>query len=273
MKQNKVRRFWLSCLGLALSLIILVPFYTIIINSFKNTREAAQVNLSLPTQWCILENYAEMFQQGRLGSAFRNSVLLTVPCVLAVIALSSVSAFILQRRHSRASSTLSTFIVLGLFIPAQIIPTYFICYYMHLSSFLAAGLVLCAANIPMSVFLYMGYYKSIPRELDESAMLDGCGCVRMFVSVIFPLLKPITVTVFILVFMAVWNDLGTTIYFLNNSSNFTLTLTVYNFFGVHSAEWNLVFANVLAVSAPVVLIYFFAQKQIISGMTAGAVKG
>ena len=113
MKQNKARRFWLSCLGLALSLIILVPFYTIIINSFKNTREAAQANLSLPTQWCILENYAEMFRQGRLGSAFRNSVLLTVPCVLAVIALSSVSAFILQRRHSRASSTLSIFIVLA----------------------------------------------------------------------------------------------------------------------------------------------------------------
>ena len=138
---------------------------------------------------------------------------------------------------------------------------------------LAAALVLCAANIPMGVFLYMGYYKSIPREIDESAMLDGCGCIRMFAAVIFPLLKPITVTLFIITFMAIWNDFGTTIYFLNSSSNFTLTLTVYNFFGVHSADWNLVFANVIAVSAPVVLVYFLAQKQIISGMTAGAVKG
>lgn len=94
---------------------------------------------------------------------------------------------------------------------------------------LAAALVLCAANIPMGVFLYMGYYKSIPREIDESAMLDGCGCIRMFAAVIFPLLKPITVTLFIITFMAIWNDFGTTIYFLNSSSNFTLTLTVYNF--------------------------------------------
>lgn len=125
----------------------------------------------------------------------------------------------------------------------------------------------------MGVFLYMGYYKSIPREIDESAMLDGCGCIRMFAAVIFPLLKPITVTLFIITFMAIWNDFGTTIYFLNSSSNFTLTLTVYNFFGVHSADWNLVFANVIAVSAPVVLVYFLAQKQIISGMTAGEVKG
>lgn len=164
-------------------------------------------------------------------------------------------------------------ILMGLFIPGQIIPTYFICYYMHVRTFLAAGLVLIASNLSMGVFLYTGYFKSIPRELDESAMLDGCNGLQLFFHIIFPLLKPITVTLFIITFMGIWNDFGTTIYFLNSSRNFTLTLTIYNFFGVHSSDWNLVFANVIAVSLPVIIVYFMAQKQIMSGMTSGAVKG
>lgn len=273
MKRNKLKQLLPELLTLALSLIVLVPFFMLVINSFKSKEEAALVNLSLPTDWQAFANYAEMFRVGKLGTAFKNSVLLTVPSVLAIVFLCAATAFVLQRRRGRVSSVFSTFIVLGLFIPGQIIPTYFVCYYLHLPSFLAASLVMIAANIPMGVFLYMGYYKSIPVEIDESAMLDGCGSLRMFVSVIFPLLKPVTVTLFIISFMAIWNDFGTTLYFLNSSSNFTLTLTVYNFFGVHSADWNLVFANVIAVSAPVILVYFLAQKQIISGMTAGAVKG
>ena len=90
---------------------------------------------------------------------------------------------------------------------------------------------------------------------------------------IFPLLKPMTVTLFILTFMNIWNDFGTTIYFLNTSENYTLPLTIYNFFSTHSSDWNLVFTDVVLVSLPIVILYFCAQKQIMSGMTSGAVKG
>ncbi len=270
---KKEKRLLGDLLGLVCSLTVIIPFYMIVINSFKDKQEAAQVNLAFPTEWHAFDNYITMFQEGHVGKAFINSVLLTVPSVLLILILCASTAFILQRRKQRMSSVLSSFAVLGLFIPGQIIPTYFICYYLHLPSFLSAALVLIAANIPMGVFLYMGYLKSVPIEIDESAMLDGCGVVRMFSQIIFPLLKPVTVTLFIIAFMAIWNDFGTTIYFLNSSSNFTLTLTVYNFFGVHSADWNLVFANVIVVSLPVIIIYFLAQKQIIAGMTAGAVKG
>ena len=115
--------------------------------------------------------------------------------------------------------------------------------------------------------------RAFPRDIDEAAILDGCGSLTLFFRVVFPLLKPMTVTLFILTFMNIWNDFGTTIYFLNTSENYTLPLTIYNFFSTHSSDWNLVFTDVVIVSLPVVLLYFCAQKQIMSGMTSGAVKG
>ncbi|GGH28801.1 carbohydrate ABC transporter permease [Paenibacillus segetis] len=270
---NKKGRWVIEALGLLLSLVVIIPFYMILVNSFKNKEDAALVNLHAPTQWQAISNYITMFQEGGVWTAFKNSILLTVPSVLVIILLCAMTAFVLQRRKHKASSLMSSLIVLGLFVPGQIIPTYFICQYLHVSSFLAAALVLIAANIPMGVFLYMGFCKSIPTEIDESAILDGCSPLRLFFQIIYPLLQPITVTLFIITFMAIWNDFGTTIYFLNNTKNFTLTLTIFNFFGVHSSDWNLVFANVIIVSLPVIIVYFLAQKQIISGMTAGAVKG
>ena len=115
--------------------------------------------------------------------------------------------------------------------------------------------------------------KSIPRDIDEAAILDGCSTWTLFFRVIFQLMKPMTVTLFILTFMNIWNDFGTTIYFLNTSENYTLPLTIYNFFSTHSSDWNLVFTDVVIVSLPVIIVYFCAQKQIMSGMTSGAVKG
>jgi len=273
MTRRKSLRLLPEIIGVLASLIVIIPFYMIVINSFKSKEEAAAMNLKLPTEWHILDNYEQMFQQGNVLIALKNSVILTVVCVLLIILLCAMTAFVLQRRKSKLSGVMSSFILLGLVIPGQIIPTYFICNYLHLTSFIAASIVLIAANIPFGVFLYIGYYKGIPAEIDESAMLDGCGSFRLFFSIIFPLLKPITVTLFIISFMGIWNDFGTTIYFLNSSENFTLTLTIYNFFGTHSSDWNLVFANVVAISLPVILVYFCAQKQIMSGMTAGAVKG
>jgi raffinose/stachyose/melibiose transport system permease protein len=121
--------------------------------------------------------------------------------------------------------------------------------------------------------MYIGFLKSIPSSIDEAAIVDGCNSLQLFFKVIFPLLKPMTITLFILNFMNIWNDFGTTIYFLNSSENYTLTLTIYNYFSTHSSDWNLVFADVVAVSLPVIIIYFSAQKHIMSGMTSGAVKG
>ena len=264
--------FLRTAFGFLLSLFMLTPFAMIVLNSFKTKKEAAELGLALPKQWNILENYRAVMETGVLH-AFRNSCIVTCLSVLLSILLSALAAFILQRRNTRFSRKLTTFFVLGLIVPGQIIPTYMLCSYLHLKTFAGAAAVLTAANLPLGTFLYLGALKSIPRDIDEAAILDGCGSLTLFFRVVFPLLKPMTVTLFILTFMNIWNDFGTTIYFLNTSENYTLPLTIYNFFSTHSSDWNLVFTDVVIVSLPVVLLYFCAQKQIMSGMTSGAVKG
>lgn len=272
-RKKKTMQITGETIGLLLCLVMLIPFWMVLVNSFKTKEEAALVNIAFPQIWQIVENYTTMCKESNILSALKNSVCLTLPTVLIEIAFGSMISFVVQRRNSKSSSLLMNLIMLGMFLPLQMIPTYFICYFLKVKTFVASSMVLFAAGLPMTVFLYTGFLKSIPRELDESAMLDGCNCLQLFCKIIFLLLKPMTVTVFIINFMNVWNDFGTTIYFLNTSKNYTLPLTIYNFFGVHSSDWNLVFANVVVVSAPVIIVYFAAQNQIVSGMTAGAVKG
>ena len=216
--------FLRTAVGFLLSLFMLTPFAMIVLNSFKTKKEAAELGLALPKQWNILENYRAVMGlvKVRLYRPFSAEHLLraipaSVTClsVLLIILLSALAAFILQRRNTRFSRKLTTFFVLGLIVPGQIIPTYMLCSYLHLKTFAGAAAVLTAANLPLGTFLYLGALKSIPRDIDEAAILDGCGSLTLFFRVVFPLLKPMTVTLFILTFMNIWNDFGTTIYFLN----------------------------------------------------------
>lgn len=255
------------------SLIILVPIYMVVINSFKERTEAAKMNIQWPSSFHIVENYSQMIEEGGIIRGFRNSLFITVICVAALIFLCSAMAFVIQRKKCLLSSIINMIVIFGMVLPTQIIPTYFVCNFLHLSHVSAAICVLTVANMSFTMFLYTGYMKSIPREIDESAWIDGANQFQLFFRIIFPLLKPVTVTAIIVNFMAVWNDFGISIYFLNSARNYTLPLTVYNFFGNHSSDWQLVFANVVIATLPVAIVYLILQKHIISGMTAGSVKG
>jgi raffinose/stachyose/melibiose transport system permease protein len=139
----------------------------------------------------------------------------------------------------------------------------------------AAGMILLfmAQGIPFSVFLLYGFIKGIPRSLDEAAILDGCGSVRLFFRVIFPLLKPVFVTGFVLNFMNAWNDFITPLYVLNKTSSWGMIMSIYNFFGLHGKEWNLISAVIIVTVVPILIVYLICQRYIIAGMTSGAVKG
>ena len=130
-----------------------------------------------------------------------------------------------------------------------------------------------AMNIPLSVFLIYGFIETIPRELDEAAIIDGCGPARLFFLIILPLLTPVLVTAAILSFLNVWNDFLFPLYYLNSSSNWPMTLAVYNFFGQYQQNWNLVSADIILTILPVVIVYLAGQRFILSGLTSGAVKG
>jgi len=206
--------------------------------------------------------------------ALYNSLILSVFSVAFIIIFSSISAFIIQRRKDKFSDFLKKVMLAGISIPFSVVSTFLLMQKLHLTgTYFGMILLFTAAFFPFITYIYTGYFNELPRDIDESAVLDGCGGLSLFFRIIFPLLKPITATAIVIAFMGVWNDFSLVIYFFNSADKFTLTLTVYNFFGMYSSNWNLVFADLILVSVPVILVYIFLQKYIISGLTAGAVKG
>lgn len=273
MRKKKIENITINVFLWVLSLLIIVPLYIVVINSLKDKASAAKMGLNFPKVFMGIENYSKMIADGGVLVAFKNSLIVTITSVVLIILISSTLAYVLQRRKSKVTNLLLTMIIMGLVFPVQMIPTYFLCNFFKIPNYAAVILVLIAANLSFSVFTYTGYLKGISRQIDEAAIIDGAGPLRIFFQIIFPLLAPITYTNIIIAFMGVWNDFGITIYFLNSSKNYTLPLTIYNFFSTHNSDWQLVFANVVVVSLPVVIVYLFLQKYIISGMTSGSVKG
>lgn len=134
-------------------------------------------------------------------------------------------------------------------------------------------LVLIAMNIAWGMLLFTNFIDTIPRELDDAAFIDGCGPIQLFWKVILPCLKPVMMTNIVIVGMGTWNDLQTPLYLLNSSKNITMPLTVYNFKGQYYSDWNLIFADMVLVAIPMIIVYSFCQKYIVTGIMAGAVKG
>ena len=176
---SKLKTWIISIIAFFVSLIVVAPFGFIIINSFKTKKEAADMSFSIPETWNIVENYTEVIETG-VFNAFKNSCIFTFLTVFLVVFLSAAAAFVLQRTKSRLTEALSSYFVLGIIAPAQIIPTYILCHHLHVTEFAGAILTLIAGCMPMSVFLYLSGMKSIPKEIDEAAFLDGCSTIRLF---------------------------------------------------------------------------------------------
>ena len=262
-------------LGLVLwiiSLIIIIPMVLIVLGSLKNPVEAADMALSFPSKW-EFSNYSFAFTEGKMARAFINSVLITTFSVILTVMFSAACGYVISRRKKKATKRIYKYIFIGMVAPYQIVTTFILFKWLHISGYLAVILLFIAINIPFSTILFEGFIKTIPSDIDESAALDGCGALRTFLCVIFPLMKPVTMTCTITVAIAVWNEFMIPLYLLSSSKYWTLPLTVYNFFGQYSSNWNYVFANMVICSLPMVLLYAFLQKYIIAGMTAGAVKG
>ena len=256
-----------------MSSVIVIPLYLAFINSFKNDTESALLNLSLPSRW-LFSNYPKVIEEGRIIRAMLNGVIISSGTVIICILVSSMAAFILIRRRSKVNSFLYNLFIAGLMAPLTIVPEIKILQLLHvMNTYQGIILVLSGVNIPFSVFLFTGFINSIPKEIDESGTIDGCKSFRLFFKLIFPLLKPVIFTNLIVVAMNSWNDFQLSLYFLSNRKLMGMQLTVYNFVGQYTNNWNLVCADLILTITPIIIVYIFAQKYIISGMTAGAVKG
>ena len=179
-----------------------------------------------------------------------------------------------MRNRSRSNRVIYIVMLLGLVAPINYIATVKVLQGLHIiNTYTGAILLYTAQYIPFTVFIYYGFIGSIPRNLDEAAMIDGCRGIRLFFNIIFPLLKPVTMTAVIINMLNCWNDFIVPLYFLNSSKKWGMIMLMYNYFSQFVSSWNLVCAVMLINIAPIVILYIFAQKYLIAGMTAGAVKG
>jgi raffinose/stachyose/melibiose transport system permease protein len=262
-----------SIVAWLVSLVFIVPYFAVILTSLKTKQDADIISFALPSaiQW---DNYSRAIEQGKLVLAFKNSLINSVGSVAILILFVTLASFIISRRRDKLTRFCYAFMLLGLAIPASNITLIKIMQTIGLMN-TRPGIILIyvAANAPLALFLCVGFMGSIPRELDEAAIIDGCGPFSLFAKVIFPLLMPIVATLFVLNVMTVWNDFSMPLYFLNNSKMWPMTLAVYNFFGRYHQEWNLVCADAVLTTLPVMILFIFGQKYIVGGLTTGAVKG
>lgn len=257
-----------------ISIISLAPLLLILFNSLKTSEKASDMTLNLPglpIQW---ENFSVVFERGKLLASFINSSIYTVGSVLICCIFSAMAAYVLSRNRNKITKSIYLFIVLGITMPVNYVALMKVMLFLNLQNTQLGIILLYAAmQIPFSVFLLYSFIAKIPVELDEAGIIDGCNSLRLFITIVFPLLKPAIATVIVLTFLNNWNEFISPLYFLSSSTKWPMTLSVYNFFGMFYRDWNLVCADIVMTSIPVILIYLLGQKHIVSGMTAGAVKG
>lgn len=260
-------------LAAVISLVMFIPVYLVIVNSLKTKAEASSMGAELPTtlQW---GNFATVIEMGKLVSAFGNSVLYAVGATVIGTTLAAMAAYVLSRNRTRFNRAVYFFIIMGIAMPMNFVTLTKVMQITHLINTQVGIIILYAAtSIPFSVFLIYAFVQTLPRELDEAAIIDGCSPIRLFLFVIYPLLTPVLVTAGVLNLLGIWNEFLLPLYYLNRSTYWPMTLAVYNFFGQFQADWSLVSADILLTILPVIVIYLFAQRFILAGMTAGSVKG
>nr|WP_181907235.1 carbohydrate ABC transporter permease [Cohnella lupini] len=266
----------ISWIVLALMAIyFLFPIYMAIINSFKTQSEIYRSVLSWPAS-ISFENYGNAFKQANMLKSGLNTIVVTATGIFGIVICSSLAGYKLSRTRSRLSNWLFMLFVASMLIPFQTIMVTLTKMARDLGlqgSPFGLGVVCAGLGVNMAIFLYHGFVKGIPRELDESAQIDGCGEWKAFFLIIFPLLGPITFTIIVLNLLWLWNDFLLPVLLLNDYRQYTLVLTINMFFGKYSRDWPLILSSLVLSSLPIVVIFAFFQRWIIQGITDGAVKG
>lgn len=244
------------------------------VSVFKTTREMGLNPLGLPGS-LYLENFKDAWEQIRFWQAFGNTLLITFSTLIIVVLFGSMAAYAVARRKSKFYRLVMLYFLLGFMVPFQttMIPLYQQMQFFGLINKIYGLIILSTGSCVFAFFLYQGFIKTVPYELEESAVIDGAKPFRVFFQITFPLLKPITVTMAIFHVMSNWNDFMTPFLFLHSRENTTLMLEMYRGVGEFTNNWPLMMSIMVLIISPLVLFYIFAQRFIIEGLTSGAVKG
>ncbi len=271
------RQLYTGIVSLALaSVIFILPFVFILLTAAKTRQDASRLIFSLPTEWQLWENFLQVLQTRNylLLLAYFNSTVITVFAVTLLVLFGAMVGYVLQRRPSRWNKVVYAFVLAGLMIPPAVVPTIWVLQSIGLFKTITGMIFIQVAyGLAFSVLLFRSFIATIPRDLDEAALIDGATPLQIFFRVILPLLKPVTVTVIVVQSISIFNDFTNPLYYLPGRENVTVQLTLYNFQGQFQTQFNLLFMNILLVTIPPLIVYIFFNRQIVAGMTAGAVKG
>ncbi|WP_281864173.1 carbohydrate ABC transporter permease [Planomicrobium okeanokoites] len=270
---RKKKNWKLEILGILLGILWLLPFYLMFVNSFKTKKEIFTDVTSPPEQWSF-DNYITAFQELDFLQTLFNSLLITVSSVLLIIISSAMAAYALSRAKSRISTILFFVFVAAMLIPFQSVMIPLVTVFGQFEMLNRGGLIFMYIGFgaSLSIFLYHGALNNIPKSLDEAARIDGANRWQVFWHIIFPMLKPITVTVAILNIIWIWNDYLLPSLVINKTGSETIPLKMFFFFGEYTKQWHLALAGLTLAILPVIIFYFFAQRSIIKGVSDGAIK-
>lgn len=261
-----------------LLLIYMIPFFMVLINAFKSNRSILKAPLSLiEPGGPIFTNFSTAWKQMNFLRAFGNSLFITVLSVLLIVLITSMTAYFFVRADWKINKVFFSLLIASMIVPFQVLMTPLISIYGNVLNLLDYRLTLIGMHvgfsISMAVFIYHGFIRAnIPLSLEEAATLDGCSRTQTFFRVVFPLLKPITATVVVLNVLAIWNDYLLPSLVLTKKELFTLPLSTYSFYGTYLTNYGAIMAGLMLTVLPVIVLYLFLQRQIISGVVAGAVK-
>lgn len=252
-----------------------IPLWLAFITSAKSQGEANLPDLSLPSKWHIVENYRQAFTQGQFLDGLFGSIIVMVPSVIGVILFGSMASWILARHSSRGAAVLYAAAISGLILPPAVVTIVLLLRQLHIAS-TVGGMIMVYMGMYMSIIIFFitGFIRTIPIELEEAARIDGAGPIRVFFTIILPLLRPVIATATILVCLYIWNDVFYAFFVLGGGATSTLQLNMYQIASsnLYQNNWNLIFAYVVMSSLPLLLVFAFAQRRILSGITGGAVK-
>ncbi|WP_419890236.1 carbohydrate ABC transporter permease [Paenibacillus xylanexedens] len=275
MRMQRLNSYLIRLLLILGSLVAMLPIYMAVVNSFKTQGEIFQSFIALPTtlHW---ENYSDAFNKINLLGSSMNSAIVSFLGIGGIVFCASLAGYKLSRTSGRLSNLIFFLFIASMLVPFHsiMIPLTRVAKGMGVQgSTYGLALIYIGLGVNMAIFLYHGFVKSIPRELEESAQMDGCNEFQTFFQIIFPLLLPITVTIAILDFLWIWNDFLLPLLMLTDVNRYTLILSTNMLFGEYNKEWPLILSSLVLTAIPVILIYAFFQKFIMEGIAEGAVKG
>ncbi len=256
------------------SAIVLLPMLMVVYLSFKDIAGILGTPLSLPDQ-LHPENYTEAWSQGGLGRFLVNTIVVACVSVAAILAFSSLAAFVIARYQFRGNQLLYLFFISGMALPIQIValPLFIMIKNLHLlDSLWALMLVFASGGISFSMFILVNFMRTVPAELQEAAVIDGAGPLRIYWHVVLPLVRPALGIVAIFQFIACWKEFFLPLLLVQNPDHMTVAVGMLSFVGEHATQWQLLLAALVIVSLPTIIGFLLVAKQFRRNLTAGAVK-